>query len=221
MSEKILRIFDGIDRIGKTSCIQELKSFYERQGKKVKLIHSKDENRKPLVSTKEFKRLNSIISDYNEKTSISLLNYAYFFQLLFDDYDVILVDRLYMTFKVYAEVNRPGSIERVFTKQENFYEYLKIFGRMLKNIDSNIDYQSYIFTKQLGSTFLDDNLDSNFQQDAESLENANIRFKKEYFNTIHLINNSYLFEVNETSPNYFDTLDQFKSFQEIKNKIVI
>ncbi|BBI90651.1 hypothetical protein HYO65_gp259 [Tenacibaculum phage PTm1] len=175
--DKKIRIFDGVDGVGKTTSLLWLKKYYENKGNNVVVLHEK--NRKQLLPYKYFIQNRTTIKDYHEKQILSLDSYSYFIQILFEQgVDVILIDRMFLTQKFYADINRPKSIERVFGSSETFIKYINVFEKQLLRITDDVEL--YCFVKEINSKFVDDTDDVRWTQQAQKLECINKLFATDY-----------------------------------------
>lgn len=199
-------IFEGVDRIGKSTTLKHAKEHFESKGMRTLYLHDKD-SIEPVFTKSGFESLQSI-EDIWEKAIFNLESYVYFIRLLAKHYDVILIDRLHLTPKAYADVNRKGSIERVFGSEKEFNNYFSLIEDALVRSDE-LSVNLYVFTKEDGSTYEDDDANDRWQQSVESQVKVNEQFVELFYTSklpkIH-------FKCVETSPNYFNTLKQFNNY---------
>lgn len=207
----IIRIFEGIDRVGKSTSINWLRNEYEEQDLKVVVLHEKTKGRITLTTKDEFETLSSTIDNFHEKSIFSLDAYAYLIQLMFEnEIDVVIFDRSFLTTKTYADVNRPGSIEEVFKNVDNYYAYVQTFQRQLQRITSDVEL--YCFVKNsTNSKFEDDFVDERWKQTAQNLQKINDRYVVNYDNYCILSGQLFYCSLVENE-SYYDALPQLQKY---------
>lgn len=205
----IIKIVEGIDRIGKTTSLQWLKSFYESKGFTTIILHEKIRERKTLKNKAEFDYLRKNIEDLHEKEMFSYDAYAYLMQIMFETgVDVILIDRLHLTTKTYADVYRPNGITNVFGTLTNYLNYINIFELQLQRMS---DVELLCFVKSNNGTYEDDNLDPLWLHKAEDLIRINEQFKHN-FEFSNLKKQMFICEPEQKPDGslFYNTLEQLK-----------
>lgn len=206
MSKGIIKIFEGIDRVGKSYTIDWLKHEYRGQGLNVVVLHEDRIETTERIKDFEFKSLAKVIPNFHEKSIFAYDAYAYLIQMMFESgVDVVLIDRLHLTTKTYADINRRTSIETVFGSFQRYYKYIKLFELQLTRI---ADVELFCFVKdQSDQNWEDDNENSRWKNTAERLKLINSKFY-DNFSTSTLPKELFICE--QTSAGHYDALTQLQ-----------
>lgn len=210
MKHKII-IFDGADRIGKSSSIDKLIEEYENHGYLVvTLFHpqtiSKHSRMLNFEDDEKFDHHYKSNSDMYSIQSGNLDVMSYWMKITFDiNLDknvVIMIDRLHLSSLVFGMSLRRNSFTKIFKNSDVFVKFMNTFERRLQVF---ADVTMFVFVND-SVINKEDNEHAIVKMSVEKLQNTNAMF--EIAAGLSVINDKHVIRCVEDANGWFNTYDQ-------------